>query len=149
MEIITTQNQNKKKLYQVVSNFDFSKYSKEEIKSTIIKMRQIMKQNNGVGLSANQINLDWRVFVAELNNKFYVLFNPEIIKRSKEEELMEEGCLSILNFSADIYRAKNIIVEGQNQSGKKVKIKAFGVLARIFQHEIDHLNGKLITDYLK
>ena len=107
-----------------------------------------MKLSDGVGLSANQVGLDWRLFVAEYNKKFYVFFNPEITKKSEDMEILEEGCLSVPNVFVEVARHKSATLEGNDRTGKKIKIKAFGILARIFQHETDHLNGKLITDYL-
>jgi len=111
-------------------------------------MRKLMKVSQGVGLSANQAGLDWRMFVAEYRNKFYVMFNPVITKKSEETSTLEEGCLSVPEEYVEIERSEIITIEALDRKGKKVKIRAFGILARIFQHETDHLNGKLITDYL-
>ncbi len=148
MEIVTIKNKNSKILKNKIPDFDFSKYSKEQIKDTIVTMRKIMKANGGVGLSANQIGLDWRIFIAEYNNKFYSVFNPRIIKHSEKICSLDEGCLSIPDTMLAVPRFESITLESQDKNGKAKKFKISGILARIFQHEIDHLDGKLITDYI-
>ncbi len=116
-----------------------------------------MKSGNGIGLSANQIGLPLRLFVAQLPDdkdngempKFYAIFNPEITKLSEEKCVMEEGCLSVPDIFGEVERPEKITLEGLDKSGKRVKIKAWGVLSRIFQHELDHLNGILFIDRTK
>lgn len=148
MDLITTKSPNKNTLKRKTPEFDFKSHTAKEIRETISAMRKTMKENDGIGLSANQVGLNWRMFVAEYNKKFYVIFNPKIIKASKEMDLLEEGCLSVPDTFIEIPRSETITLEAEDRRGKKIKIKSFGVLARIFQHETDHLNGKLITDYL-
>ncbi len=126
--------------------FDFTRYSDVQINELIKEMDLSMQEADGVGLSANQVGLNMRVFVARWNNKLYAVFNPEIQRVSGEKELLEEGCLSIPKFYGEVKRAERIVLVGQNKQGKKVKINAYGMLARIFQHEVDHLNGKLFVD---
>lgn len=126
--------------------FEFKKYSKGEIKDLIKKMREVTKKAEGIGLSANQIGLDMRVFVAKVNNKFYALFNPEILKESKEKVFMEEGCLSVPGILGLVERPEKLQIAALDINNKKIKIKAWGLLSRVFQHEIDHLNGKLFID---
>lgn len=109
----------------------------------------MMKKSDGVGLSANQVGLDLRIFVAEHRNNFFAVVNPTIVKFSKETEFMEEGCLSVPGIFVEKERALFVTLEGFDPNGKKLKLKASGVLARIFQHETDHLNGKLIADLKK
>src|SRR3989338_1641319 len=123
----------------------------KEIRALIKQMREIMNRANGVGLSANQIGIRERFFVAQMPTnqgaqKFYAIFNPEIIKKSKEIEGAEEGCLSIPEIYGNIKRHYEIILSGYDLRGKKIKIKAWGFLARVFQHEVDHLDGKLFMD---
>lgn len=134
--------------------FDFKKFTRKEVNDLIARMRRIMHAANGIGLSANQIGLDVAVFVAEVPDaqggmKFYAVFNPKIEKISKDAVAFEEGCLSVPGKWGDVTRAEEIVVSGQNKMGKKVKVKAWGLLARVFQHEIDHLNGKLFIDRAK
>ena len=115
-----------------------------EIKKLVLNMEEIMKRNQGIGLAANQVGILKRIIVAQLNlrnSKTTVLINPKIIRRSKEKETREEGCLSFPNIYLDIKRTKEIIVEALDVNNRKIKIKAKGLGARVFQHEIDHLNG--------
>jgi len=143
---IINDKQEKKLLRKKVADFDFKKYSKKEIEGLIKKMREAMKKANGVGLSANQIGLDLKVFVAQVGNKFYAIFNPKILKNSKEMLEMEEGCLSVPEVFGTVIRPSKINLEGFNKNGEKLKIKTWGMLARVFQHEIDHLNGIVFID---
>jgi peptide deformylase len=117
-------------------------------------MVETMREAPGVGLAAPQIGVSQRVIVVEFGDeeeeevprKLYMLVNPEISRLSPEVLLGTEGCLSIPGFLGDVDRSVEITVRGLNRSGKPVKIKAKGWLARIFQHEIDHLDGILFTD---
>jgi peptide deformylase len=109
-------------------------------------MRRIMREANGVGLAAPQIGVPLRVFVAEVNKKFYAFVNPEIVKTSSEEEYFEEGCLSLPGVYGEVRRPSKIVMTALNERGERVKVKAWGLLARVFQHEIDHLNGMLFVD---
>jgi len=135
-----------KLLRKKVADFDFKKYSKKEITDLIKKMRGAMKKAEGIGLSANQIGLDLKVFVAQVGDKFYAVFNPKIAKSSEESAEMEEGCLSVPEVFGAVVRPSKIILEGLDKNGKKIKIKTWGMLARAFQHECDHLNGMLFID---
>lgn len=117
-----------------------------EVRELVRRMRGIMKQVNGIGLAAPQIGVPLQIFVAEVNNKFYALINPKLLKSSSECDVLEEGCLSVPGTYGVVERPLEIVVSGLNQRGKKVKIKARGLLARVFQHEIDHLNGALFVD---
>jgi len=144
--LITGKKKENKFLHKKAAKFDFVKYSKKDLKKLIKNMRQTMKKAEGVGLSANQVGLNESFFIAEMNNKFYNIFNPKFEKRSKETVELEEGCLSIPNTYGLVKRSEKITLSGYDINGKKIKIKAWGLLARIFQHEVDHLDGKLFTD---
>jgi len=135
-----------KLLRKKVADFDFKKYSKKDVNNLIKKMREAMKAANGIGLSANQIGLDTNLFIAQAEGKFYAVFNPKITRRSQEKVVLEEGCLSVPEVFGATERPKKITLEGYDKNEKKLKIKAWGLLARIFQHEVDHLNGKLFID---
>ena len=131
--------------------FDFSKFTKKDIRELIRGMRETMKKANGVGLSANQIGLPYRMFVAQVpdlqgKKKFYAIFNPEILKTAGNTEISEEGCLSVPKTYGPIERSYLVILSGYDRNGKKLKIKAWGMLARVFQHEVDHLDGALFID---
>ncbi len=120
-----------------------------DVRSLIEQMKKTMKQNNGVGLAAIQIGEPTRIIVCEIDDKFYTFINPEIIKSFSETLAMEEGCLSLPNMYGEVERPKKIILKAINFDGKKIKIKAFGLLARVIQHEIDHLDGILFIDKAK
>ncbi len=135
-----------KLLRKKAADFDFKKYSKKDTQAMFKKMREIMKMAYGIGLSANQIGLNLNVFVAQAEGKFYSIFNPKITKFSEEISEVEEGCLSVPEVFGKVARPAKVTLEGFDKNGKKIKIKAWGLLARIFQHEADHLNGKLFID---
>ena len=118
-------------------------------------MLEAMHIANGVGLAAPQIGVLKRFFVAKLppddedgtDGETYILFNPEIIKR-RGEQVGLEGCLSIPGWVGEVARAEQVTVQGLDERGKPVRYKVDGYLARVFQHEIDHLDGVLFTDNL-
>jgi len=125
-----------------------------ELQVLIDDMVETMRQAPGVGLAAPQVDIPLRVVVVEYGDeeeddaprKLYTLVNPEIVRVGEELVLGTEGCLSIPGFIGDVERMEEITVKGQNRQGKPVRVKARGWLARIFQHEIDHLDGILFTD---
>lgn len=134
--------------------FDLSKENKKDLRDLAKLMRAAMKEANGIGLSANQIGVAKRMFVAQVPDenshlKFYAVLNPEILKVSKETVSLEEGCLSVPETYGVVSRPEKITIQGYNLQGKKIRIKAWGLLARVFQHEIDHLDGKLFIDRTK
>ena len=120
-------------------------------KELVLDMKKAMIDNEGIGLAANQIGKDLSIFVideklAAENNVPEVFFNPEITEYSKDEDEMEEGCLSIPGYGANLKRSKKIKIKAIDENGNKIKIKARGFLARVLQHETDHLNGLVIED---
>lgn len=134
--------------------FDFSVHSKKAISDLIIEMRRAMLAADGIGLSANQIGYSFRVFVARVPDaqgkmKFYAVFNPEIDRADPDIESAEEGCLSVPGAFGPVERPARIHLRAVDKYGKPLKIKAWGLLARVFQHEIDHLNGILFIDKAK
>ena len=150
MDIWTLLDQQQEKfLRRKTARFDFAKWPKAEIRNLIAKMRRVMKKANGIGLSANQIGLDLNVFVAQVENKFYAVFNPKITRKSENKIFLEEGCLSVPETYGPVARPERITMEGEDANGKKIKIKCWGLLARVFQHETDHLNGILFIDKAK
>jgi len=134
-----------------------------ELQSLINDMVETMREAPGVGLAAPQVNIPERLIVVEYGDeeededgnviekpkKLYVMANPEIVKTSEETELGIEGCLSIPGIVGEVERFSSIQIKGLNRRGRPVKLKAEGWLARIFQHEIDHLNGVLFPDRAK
>lgn len=129
---------------------DFGK----ELQILIDDMVETMRAEPGVGLAAPQVAVSLRLIVVEFGNeddetvpaKLYIVANPEISRSSEEMVKGVEGCLSIPGFAGEVNRSVEIVVRGQNRHGKPIRIKAKGWLARIFQHEIDHLNGVLFID---
>ena len=120
-------------------------------KDLISNMRVAMVKNNGVGLAANQAGKDLNIFVidkklAEENNVPDAFINPKITEYSKDSDETEEGCLSIPGYWAPIKRSKKIKIKFIDENGTKQKIKAKRFLARVLQHETDHLNGITIKD---
>lgn len=123
-----------------------------EIKALISDMRKTMEEAQGIGLAANQVGRDLAIFVisrklAEENKVPDVYINPEITEYSKEPVEMEEGCLSLPGYWQYIQRPKKIKIKALDENGKKIKFKAKGLLARVLQHEYDHLQGRLIKDH--
>lgn len=119
-----------------------------KIEKLIKSMKETLIQVNGIGLAAVQIGVLKRIFVAydKERNNFITLINPEIVEK-KGEEIDLEGCLSFPEIYFSIKRVKEVTVEGYNEKGKKIVVLGKGIMARCFQHEIDHLNGILIIDY--
>jgi len=118
----------------------------EEIKNLSWDMVETMEKGQGIGLAAPQVGKSERIIIVMLKEGPRIFINPEIIKRTKETEVMEEGCLSFPGLFLEIKRAKAVEIEALNDKGEKVQIKANGLPARIFQHEIDHLRGILFID---
>jgi len=111
------------------------------------KMLFTMRYFCGIGLAAPQIGISKKLIIAETEDRVVKLANPEIIY-TRGAGNMREGCLSVPSITIDIERPDRIIVEGLNEKGQTVEVKASGLLARVLQHEIDHLKGKLIIDYM-
>lgn len=109
-------------------------------------MLETMRDREGVGLAANQVGRLRRVLVAALEDEEYAVVNPRIEGSSEETEVGSEGCLSIPGIQVEVERPTAVTVSGQDPSGNPIRLEAEGLLARILQHEIDHLNGVLILD---
>jgi peptide deformylase len=126
----------------------------QELQVLINDMVETMRVAPGVGLAANQVDVPLRVIVVEYGSeedeevppKLFTVVNPEITRFSQEKIIGTEGCLSIPGVAGDVERATSITLKGYNRQGRPLKIKANGWLARIFQHEIDHLDGVLFVD---
>src|SRR5215217_2784809 len=117
----------------------------DSTKRLIDDMIETMREAPGVGLAAPQVGVPLRVIVVEYEDELYSVVNPEIVK-SSGQVTDEEGCLSAPNWQAPVTRATTVLVKGRDRNGKEVRIKAEGWLARIFQHEVDHLDGILFLD---
>jgi len=129
---------------------DFGAETQQLIEDMIITLHQ----ESGAGLAAPQVNVSQQVILVEFGSEedetlpptLYVTLNPKITRFSTETVSGAEGCLSIPGLMGEVERAQEIVVEGQNRHGEPIKMKLRGWVARIFQHEIDHLNGILYTD---
>jgi peptide deformylase len=128
-----------------------------EIRQLMDDMLETMRAAPGVGLAAPQVNVPLRVIVVEVPRDMedpeagtivYALANPEIVRKSRETEEGEEGCLSIPGVYGYVERAKWVSVRALGRNGRRVRIRAEGFLARVLQHEIDHLNGILFIDHI-
>ena len=138
----------------------------KDLQTLIDDMIETMRDAPGVGLAAPQVDISEQLIVVEYSEddedddddnegveekpekpkKLYVIINPEITKTSEEKVLGVEGCLSIPGIQGEVERFEAIQVKGLNRFGKPLKLKLNGWMARIFQHEIDHLNGVLFTE---
>lgn len=126
------------------TNFQFNGSIDPE--KLIHKMFRIMYKENGIGLAANQVGLTHRHFIMGDESSKWSFFNPEILESSKEEVFFEEGCLSFPNLRIKIKRSETIIVSFQDKNGDQQENRFSGYMARVFQHELDHLNGVCMID---
>jgi len=125
-----------------------------EIERLVQDMFETMRQARGVGLAAVQVGALWRVIVVEIPDDLddpdagisLALVNPELARLSKETEEGVEGCLSVPGWVGEVPRHVGATVKGLDLKGRKVRVRARGYLARILQHEIDHLDGVLFID---
>jgi peptide deformylase len=123
-----------------VENFD------ESLVRLTQDMLATMRDQEGVGLAANQVGRLRRVFVAAIEDDEYVIVNPVLADWSETTESVPEGCLSIPGIQVDVERPTAVTVSGQDVSGKPLELRATDLLARVLQHEVDHLDGVLILD---
>ena len=120
----------------------------EELNETLCSMAEMMYTSQGVGLAATQVGLGLSILVIDTGEGLINFINPEILERSKEKSKMEEGCLSLPGITVNVLRPKKIKLRAQDEEGEFF-IKTYdGLLAKAVQHEMDHLSGKLIIDYL-
>jgi peptide deformylase len=120
----------------------------DALRAEIARMAELMDGALGIGLAANQVGRLRRLLVyrVEPDSPVQALVNPEIDWRSKEQEVFEEGCLSLAGVAVDVERPIHVRVRAQDGDGEKVLIEASGLEARVIQHEMDHLDGVLILD---
>jgi peptide deformylase len=119
----------------------------DDLKRLVTRMAELMRDANGVGLAATQVGVLRRLFVfVPEEDEVAVLVNPEIVSRGEEKETDDEGCLSIQGITVPVERALSVRIEGVDESGNDVAFDLEGTPARIVQHELDHLDGKLMLD---
>ncbi len=121
----------------------------KDIVKLIADMEETTRAAKGAGIAAPQIARTERVCIAMLQRKLTPLINPRITWRSDEVILAEEGCLSLPDIWIEVPRAKEILVEFVDVGNRKKQLRLTDLDARVVQHEVDHLEGKLIVDYLK
>jgi peptide deformylase len=147
-EIIIVPHPTLRKKSQKVSDFG------PDLQQLIEDMIETLHDNSGAGLAAPQVNVSEQVILVEFGTEeneeipptLYVTINPRVTRFSQEIVTGAEGCLSIPGLMGEVERADEIVVEGQDRFGKPIKMRLQGWIARIFQHEIDHVNGILYTD---
>lgn len=126
---------------QPVENFD------SDLKYIVRDMFETMYAYNGIGIAANQVGINKRIVVVDVSSKEerkvlpIALINPQIVNYSKKKQVAEEGCLSFPGFFEKVVRSLSVEVEYYDINGKRQRIIAEGLLARVLQHEIDHING--------
>jgi peptide deformylase len=159
LQIVTLPDPILRRKAKPVTKFD------KELQTLIDDMIETMREAPGVGLAAPQVDVSQQLIVVEYAEddekeeeteeaevkppkpkKLYVMLNPQIVKPSEEKVLGIEGCLSIPGLQGEVERHESLQLKGLNRHGSPVKLKVDGWLARIFQHEIDHINGVLFTD---
>ena len=134
-----------RKVAKKVENVD------QNIKDIIDQMFFTMYKEKGIGLAATQVNIHKRIIVIDVSEKKderICLINPAILSLSNDEDIYEEGCLSVPGFYENVSRPKDIKVSTLNYNGELIEIEASGLLSTCIQHEIDHLNGKLFVDHI-
>jgi peptide deformylase len=115
-----------------------------EVKKLIEDMIETMREGGGIGLAAPQVGILKRIIVVETPEGPRGFVNPKVVRRSRKKEVIEEGCLSFPSLFLKIKRAREVEVETLDEKGKRIKVQ--GLLARVLQHEIDHLDGILFID---
>jgi len=119
-----------------------------EICKLVNEMEFTMRQAPGVGLAAPQIGESLRIIIVDIGEGLHVLINPKITNKSGKQSFVE-GCLSLPGIEAPVERAAKVKVKGMNLAGKTIEIEAEELLATVFQHEIDHLDGYVFIDRVK
>jgi peptide deformylase len=130
-----------RKKAQSVENID------GRVKDIADRLAEVMYANKGIGLAAPQIGVLSQIIVVSHGNTWKALINPEIVA-GEGESLMEEGCLSLPTIEVPVKRMEKVFVKGRDLQGKEVSLELFGFPGRVYQHEIDHLNGILIIHHL-
>ena len=118
------------------------------LEDTLRAMADVMYLSQGVGLAATQVGLGLNILVIDAGDGLMHFINPEIVEKSREKSRMEEGCLSVPGITVNISRSKTVKIRAQNEKGEVFVRKFEGLISTALQHEMDHLHGKIIIDYL-
>jgi peptide deformylase len=146
LTILTIPNPILRKKSEEVSS---EKITEKKLQTLALNMAKTMKEKDGIGLAAPQVGENVRLITVNTKDGILILFNPKITKKSFAKEWAEEGCLSVPGIYGKVKRNKKINCIYLDISGEKRKISAEGLLARVIQHEIDHLDGILFIDKAK
>src|SRR3989338_10374526 len=144
-KILTVPDKRLRQRSKEVPSFD---HSLKSLIANLTEMLEIQTGPPGLGLSAPQIGIFKRVFVAKIKNRIKSFVNPKILKTSKKEITYLEGCFSVPNLYGHVARPAEIDLEACDKHGKKIKSHYTGLPSRIIQHEVDHLNGILFIDHV-
>jgi peptide deformylase len=123
--------------------------TEQKMREFAMDMVETMKEKDGVGLAAPQVGKNIRLATISTKDDTLIMFNPKIIKKSFWKDWDEEGCLSVPFYFGEVKRHKSIVCVFNDIDGKEKKIRAYGFLARVIQHETDHLDGILFIDKVK
>ncbi len=145
MKIITLP-QYEKTLRSPSSKFNLEEINQPKWQKFFDKLGETMFKADGVGLAAPQVNQLMRVFAINLADQPHIMINPKIIKKSFSKDILEEGCLSIPNLFGPVKRHKKIKLSYYNRQGQFIQHNFKNFIARVIQHECDHLNGILFID---
>jgi len=118
-----------------------------QVKEIVDRMVEAMYTNQGIGLAAPQIGIPLQIFVAGSENGWRGFINPEVLE-GEGESLLEEGCLSLPNLVVPVKRKETVFIRAWDLDGKEMNLEVSGFPGRVYQHEIDHLHGKLIINHV-
>ena len=124
-------------------------FNTPELDKIIREMKKAMIKYDGIGLAANQVGLNMRLIIINTEEGPQAFINPCVKKKSLLKQKFDEGCLSFPEITGWISRPKKITLEYQDENGEKKKINAQNLMATVFQHEMDHINGIIFTDKIK
>ena len=143
LEILTLGSEVLRKKCATIAVFD------KKLEDLVAAMIDTMHTDDGIGLAGPQIGVEKRIFVCHVpDDSPRIFINPDIIGTSEEQSPYEEGCLSIPGVFSDVIRPKSITLQVWSLEGKPFRMEADGILARVIQHEMDHLKGVLFIDHL-
>ncbi len=136
-------------LKTVATTVDPTAISSKEIQRLITDMIETMHAAQGIGIAAPQVNVSLRIAIINERPRPFAIINPKIVRKSLRSETTEEGCLSIPGVFGTVRRPRSVTVAFLDERGSQQTRQASGLLARVFQHEIDHLNGVLFIDRMQ
>ena len=161
MKIVQANQKNGKVLRDIARPVEEKEFKTKELACMLADMEKVLlAEPDGVALAAPQVGISKRIFIVNpiaykicedqnFKIKRTIFINPEIIKRSSDKKTMEEGCLSVRPIYGKVKRASRVTIEAQDSDGKKFTMNGIGLIAQIFQHEIEHLDGILFIDKAK